>query len=821
MARIWVSGARLVLPCLALLFFCWVTLARIERANRLSLLPGRMETAGQLFPQSATGYGNDQRELILPDRSEDSFHWIVQTQQMFANKEWRVRWVDYDNAPLGRAVNSASPYRWWLGLVAWGDHLFSGRPIGLSVERAALFADPILQGLLLVLFTGMVAWQFGSNAGAIVALGLAVTFPLAAGFYPGLPDSRGLAVACAMAGVLALAAGVRIAFRSGITAAAAQSQSRNWFLVAGVLGGLGLWVDVSIGTPVLLGICAGALLAAFVALSAASAESVPIPPWRCWAFGGAATVLVAYAMEYFPAHAGSWRLESVHPLYGLAWLGLGEVVFQLSQRIQRRRWTWSAAEMVLLALALLAIAAFPVVASKTESTSFLVRNLNASQLARLPESAAASGLSAWLTRDGVDLATVATLAPLLTVGSAAWLIFRKTTAGDERMALALVMGPVLLAIGFAWQQLSWWSVVDALVVVLLVVVSASCPAKESRRKIWFWLVPSAAWIVASLILFWPRRADSDAPVMTGAEAQLLIERDVAHWLARRSHFDRSVVYAPPNETTTLSFYGGLRGIGTYCLDNDAAVQATLKIATAGSMQEAKLLLQGRSVRYLVLPSWDSFFEDYARFFPNKNESAWNEFFVASLKRWRLPPWLRPLPYETPEIGGLGQQAVQIFEIVDDQKPAVAAGRLVECLLTVGDNERAAAAVSELKKFPADVGALAAEAQVMVARNDHAGFERAMESLQLRLKGGADRYLPWDRRVSVAIVLARARQPELARAQVQQCAAAFDEEKAGSLSTGSLYNLLGLARAFGVQIPNASAREWSLKLLPPEMRTKLE
>ena len=65
----------------------------------------------------------------MPERNESSFGWIALTQQMFARGEGRVRHVDSDNAPFGREVNATSPYRWWLGFVAWVDHSVFSRPI--------------------------------------------------------------------------------------------------------------------------------------------------------------------------------------------------------------------------------------------------------------------------------------------------------------------------------------------------------------------------------------------------------------------------------------------------------------------------------------------------------------------------------------------------------------------------------------------------------------------------------------------------------------------------------------------------------------------
>ena len=97
---------------------------------------------------SPTGYAGKKRWLIIPERNANSFQWIADTQQMLAGKEWRIRHVDSDNAPFGRETHASSPYRWWLGMVAWCDHQFSGRSLGLSVNRATMLADPLLHLLL-------------------------------------------------------------------------------------------------------------------------------------------------------------------------------------------------------------------------------------------------------------------------------------------------------------------------------------------------------------------------------------------------------------------------------------------------------------------------------------------------------------------------------------------------------------------------------------------------------------------------------------------------------------------------------------------------
>ena len=134
---------------------------------------------------------------------------------MLANGESRVRSVAYENAPQGRAVDLASPYRWWLGLLARGDHLVTGRPIGLSVERVALWADPLLQAILLIVGTCVVAWQFGGMAAALFSICVVSFFPFAGEFLPGMPDDRGLAQTLLVFSLLAIFNAVRPIAREG------------------------------------------------------------------------------------------------------------------------------------------------------------------------------------------------------------------------------------------------------------------------------------------------------------------------------------------------------------------------------------------------------------------------------------------------------------------------------------------------------------------------------------------------------------------------------------------------------------------------------
>ena len=799
----------MIAPVGACAFLCWANHGRLQRVEYVS---GLAESADVFEAASPTGYASGQRELIVPERNETSFGWLAQTQQMFARGEWRVRQVDYDNAPSGREVRATSPYRWWLGLVAWVDHAVSRRPIGRSVERAALFADPLLHGLLLVGAAGFVAWRFGALAAGLVSLGLAAIFPFAAGFLPGVPDHHGLARICALGSVLALLAGMR----------AGRSHGR-WFSLAGIVGGLGMWVDVPALVPILAGVFLGGLIGSWIAgknATGALTTSLGATSWRIWALSGAATVLSAYLIEYFPAHLGSWRLESIHPLYGLAWLGGGELLAQAGGWIRRERPFWSPRKCCGLLLAVAAVAAVPVAMKWSGSEGFLGRDALSFRLTNQPNGVVAASLSAWLARDGINTTVLAAFLPLMVLLPAGWLMLRRGANLETRTLLGVAFGPVLVALGFACQQVSWWNLLDGGLLLLIVAAVTGDQPAVSRSARWLCSVVAALIVLPGLIQLLPAKPADAKMILTASETQELIERHLAHWLARRTAEAGAVVFAPPHETTTLCYFGGLRGVGTFAPDNGIGFGVTLMIAGANTIEEAQALIEARGVRYIIVPSWDPFFDEFALRYLEKKFAGRTSLFVEGLRHWNLPLWVRPVPYQMPEITGFEGQSVLVFEVVDNQSPAAAAGRLAEYLVETERLDQAATVNEELRRFPGDVGALAARAQVQRARSDTAGLAQTLPSLLTRLASGGDRFLPWDRRVSLAVVLAQEDQISPAREQVRRCLTELNEKKLRSLSTGMLYKLQVLSRAFELPIADPRLRQLAADLLPAELRGRL-
>jgi len=799
------SRAWVLAPVCALAFILWSDGVRLRHVEAVSSLAGE---EARIDPASPTGYADGKRWLIAPGHHNPTYQWVEETQLMLARGDWRVRSVDYENAPFGREVHVASPYRWWLVGVAWVQHALSRRPLGWCVERAALFAGPLLHVLLLAAGTIFVAARFGRFCAALFAVGMAALFPLASAFPPGIADDFGLVQACSLWSMLLLVAGT-----------AAGARATGWYFAAGAAGGCGLWLSAMGEAPVIAGTAAGAMLAALVARSApAQAEAPPPPalPWRAWAFGGAVASLVGYLVEYFPHHMGP-QLRVNYPLYGLAWLGLGELLWRFASWARGEGPRGGPGVAGILALSAAAAASLPVAVWRTGVRAFLADDLLSARLTGLPDPAAAGGMPAWLG-GGPDGALAAACLPLLLLGPAAWFLLRRRSGAASRGAIAIALGPVLAALALAIRLPRWWNTLDAMLLVVLVAAASAVPtAAHARRVRWLWSALLGAVLASGLARLVPT-AGADGLVLTHAEVEGLYERALAHWIADRAGPDGATVLAPPFRTSSFCFFGGLRGLSTQNWENADGMSATFHIVTAMRQGESLSGISQRGVTHIVLLPWDTEFEDFAGL-RLKDPAA---SFVYALHNTNGGgfTWLRAVPYELPAIGRLEEQRVMVLEVTEETDPATRQGRFVEYLLETHQPGQAAAAGRVLLRYPADLGCLAARAQLAKASGDDGAFARAFESIVSSLSGRADRGLAWDRRVSLAVVLAIGGRSDLSRAQVIRCFREADGAHLCFLTTESLYHLLLLGRRAGAEFPDPALRALSLRLLPATLRRGL-
>lgn len=233
--------------------------------------------------RSPTGYVRGNRNLILPERNPPGQPWIMDTQKMAATDTWWVKQADYDNAPAGRAVQGAAPYRWWLRLVA----SFMEGNRGQAIERAALYGNPVLHLLLCVGLGLLTAWRFGPATGGLLAVGLATLFPFSAAFGAGQPNDHGLFLAANLTGLLLLIAGRQ---------AANAWSARGWFLAASAAAGLGFWLDAGTELVALGAVWIGGIASVWHATRSGGRMKAS-RQWRLVMLGGTALAMLAWQLH--------------------------------------------------------------------------------------------------------------------------------------------------------------------------------------------------------------------------------------------------------------------------------------------------------------------------------------------------------------------------------------------------------------------------------------------------------------------------------------------------------------------------------------------
>jgi hypothetical protein len=770
----------------------------LERARRIDAVNATDADDRQTDASSPTGYAHGRRWYIVPEHNNRSYEWIAQTQRLFAEHRWRLRWTETENAPEGHALHAPSLYRWWLAGVTRSIQAASSLTPGLAAERAALWADPVLHLAVLLLTTAFVARRWGSLAALVAAVVLATTFPFSAIFAPGVPDDQGLTRVFALWILLTLFA-------------ATNSPRRNrWIAISGALAGLTLWANAAAGLTLLLGMAVGAL--GFCAIRLAGRHEGGARSgmnWRLWSLVAAATSLVGYLVEFFPGHF-DFELRVNHPVYGLALLGVGDILHVCEGAAGARAWRFTAGAIVRLLLGIAAIAALPISLAVTQATWPWLADPYAGRLTFLPNGVIAPNFVTWIARDGVTLPLLATVAPVAfaVLGLVAW----RRTKPDDRLPLAIGFGLVMVALVAATRFLAWWSFVDVPLIALAIVATAGARDASRVLKILTAIVTLAV-VALGVAQMRPLPSAPGSVEFTRAEVEGLLERRLSHWLAQHTA-GPAVVVLPPDRTTSWCFHGGMRGLGSTSWENRAGIEATVKIVTALSVDEAEAQVRAHGVTHIVLPSWDNDLDEFARWSVKNPEQA----FVSALHRWTLPTWLRPIPYRLPVVAGFEDQSIAIFQVTNDTSRAVSLARLGEYFVEVGELTAAAGVQEALQRYPADLSCLVTRAEIAKARGDAAGFAQAVEAVQASVNGGFDRTLPWDRRVSLAVVLAMAEKQQLAATQLQRCLPGLDATRLRTLTTASLYRLMVLSKALQVPLGDPALKALARELLPAELQS---
>ncbi len=795
----------------ALALFSVATERRIERVEAITNMATWSVDAPERDPASPTGFENNQRRLVVPGHHNPSFWWIMEAQWSAEAGALRLRHIDYDAQPDGRDIRRTSLYRWWL-IAAGGLYgFFNDEPLGYAIERGALFADPLLIALMLIVGAAYSARYLGGLAANGFIVGGVSLFPLAANFQPGAPDPHSLAWVLALGSVLPLVAALR--------EAGTGMRTRRHFVLAGIFGGLGFWNDATSQAPVLLAIAAGAMGYEFVRSRGARAEvqALAPSPWRAWGVAGALTVLAASVFEFAPDHF-SWSLDAVNPVHAVAWWGLGEAVRAVEIASRRGRQGFSRSSLALLGVAGLAIAAWPVVGMQTGSGALLATDVYAQELANQPGAEFARSFGDWLRQPGGNGAKWATLLPCVFLYVLGVRIFLSGKDRGRQGRLVFVWVVTLVAVVLATVQLRWWNLFDAFVLVALTVLVAEGGAGGKRAQVWtFWPV---LLVLPGLFAGFPAAVEkNEVKDLSPLEAQALIARDFSYWLVKRAGAEPNVVFSTPFFSGAAAYYGGFKVITSTDGENEIGFQTCVRISSASSAQEASVLLQSRGITHLVLPKWDPTLDQFVRIGRNlaPDQPLPHHAFTVALREWDVPLWLRPMDYLIPNEPRFAGFQVETFAVVPEQEADVGLSRLADFFLDRGQLELAQAMRDVLAEYPRSVSALSTVASIDMALGDGERVRSTLETLVPSLSRRWARQVPVDRRIRLATLLFRTRNVDLAREQVRACFADLDAATLRTLTPGAVVNLFGLSRALEVPFPEMALENVALELIPPAVR----
>ncbi len=761
-----------------------VTLALIIKSDHSAVAwASQLSAQGSEPPprdsNSPTGYALGQRQFLGTHERGDTYRWIAATQEFIAAGPFSSKTYLADNVPLGRPRLDPKLYAAWVAVVAWGTHAISGEPMPISVEHAALWEPVVSHALAYVVVVAVVWVGYGGVSAVFAGLFFALLPAIAGQFLAGVLTPRTWALLFA---AYALACHLR--------RPATGSAAAGFGVASAIATSLALWLDPAAGFSVVVISCG-------VAIVAIMTRRPPILFLR-WSLVGAVLTTAAWLVDQAPWDISAGELRSVHPLYALAWIGigLGLDAWQALRTSQSRR-PLRVAEVV---VALLLLSALPYTQLKHGYKGWLYSSAAMERLTSVDETRVFTSAADWLAH-ATTAESLCVLVPLLgaVAALAARFLRKPRDAGPEVVIGSIVYGAVLVLAGF---DVRW--IVVATLLSLAVLIQFAWRESAAGRRIFAGV--AVAFLV--LLLFLGRATagsllGANRPgEPTAADLTALIGRHFSHWLASHNAGQNISALAPPELSDSLVFHGGCRVLMSTAWQSYPGQVAASRILSAPESTEAEAVLQSREITHVILPSWDKVLPLLVR---NPSEEGRTTLY-ARLQRWVFPAYLRPIPYHLPPIPGFANQKLVICKVVAPQDEALALSRLAEYFVEMNRDEPATLAAKVLaESYADDPNAAIARAIVAAHVNDRAALEREAARLASDVSAGR---IPssWDRRVQRAIVFALARRPELERTEILACVANASREGLFELTPLQAYRLCTLARHAEATFPNSTLGE---------------
>ncbi|MDZ4849578.1 MAG: hypothetical protein SGI77_09800 [Pirellulaceae bacterium] len=722
---------------------------------------------------TATGYELGMRRLILPSVGIDGCHWVMHTQQMLANDDWRIRSTDVDNAPDGREIHWSHGFIWWLVGLGEIHSSISGLPLPASVEAVSPYANTLLLVLMIAFLPWCVRWRLGNIAAGGLALAMAGVYPFFEFFLVGNADHHAIAAAGSLVCVLMIALGGAgwvaqpvwpdtddpLPLLRPIYNYEVDLRSARWsFIVSALAASVSLWASAATAIPTLIGIAIGALISTLVFGNRRLSERTYYVPslWRWWGFTGFCGSLFFYFLEYFPEHMGI-RLEVNHPVYAFAWLGGSEWMYRVmrwrsdgirpwrnsvsvSHRVTARNSVQPTAKsrpsissIACLFFAFIAIVIPPALIAIHSDDCFWIAdpflwNLHQDHITEFDS--LINVVPSWPFTLSM---MVLSLVPLLSI-VVVRMIFMRELGGSWKGILIFLWIPTLLLTALGFLQVRWLGSAHVILLPAIPVVLGCWFHKSFPRRI-FILEWAVAILIAASILVYPIQSVSESinclshPVELSPEDLFEVYvRDLAYAVKRANRDRDPVILSSPTITTSLIYYGGMKGVGTNYWENLPGLKAAARIYGAKSESVALQAMQLHRITHLVQFASDPFGNEYVRLLRGlpKRAKIQDAFIPTMTKNREMPIWLTPILFQPPS--QLSTESVLLLQVNAEQTPMKAHLEAARYNESRGDIARAIAETrSALKYEPQNRDTwLQLGRRLMLVQGDNAAKE-AMEN----------------------------------------------------------------------------------------------
>lgn len=786
----YLTSLWILLPIALFLIALSAFQARVERIENLTARPDWSIKTTSLTDSHSDTYEPNQGRATLPFQQFHAVPWLLKIDASLDPEDGGAALVDYANFPAGFRPDSTPLYLAYQSAATRVAATLFDESATSTLPTTTRWLDPILGACLLIGISIFVALRVGKLP-ALVTAGMALAlYPFGAAMWSGGPDPTALVPLLLLASLVPLIECLsRGARRVPISEFAAGIALASIFSL-----------QPSIAAPVLLSLILG-----FLAKLALSPLRQPAS-YRAWSLGGGLTLLALPMLT-----SGQFSLEQPNAIWALGWIGTGEFLRAFSRKIDAQQGRTSFRWVLLGACVFLAAAG---TWWGLQASDWMTRDLALDRLAASPREIVAANVAELWNNPASRFQAIVAWLPLL-VAFCLLLIRLWNRNGLERMSHLAVAGTPLLALtALATAHPGYTAAAQAAAIAViaswLAILRARFPtvteqSETTRFALYLGIGACAFSALLGMRTQLPLKSES---ALNPSELRQLVNRDLAHWLAAR--YPDAVVWAPPATTQELIYFGDLRGIGTLDVDNSEGYLGALRIASAASFQEARVLLEQRQVTHLVLPAWDRHLDAAAATAIGAGQTP----FIASLREWLVPSWLRPVAYYAPHLGSSPEQQLMLFEVVEEQSDTELLGAMATALTESGRLQHATSLRPFLARFPNDLSALIAKVQVAAALDDAPEFHDTLDTIDEALAGGADRFLPWTSRLNLSALLARGKRDEAAKAQLERVVRQTDLDRLRRLSSQSLFRLLALCRLYETELPTPELAAQAEAWLPP-------